>query len=183
MQSSDYTQSKPTTSNFSIEQIMNLPELSALELRRLIGTKTISPVELMDACIARIEQYNPAINAITATDFDRARATAKQAEAAVMRGDKLGLLHGLPLGVKDLQDTKDLLTTYGNIGLRGNIPSQDNSLVARLRAAGAIVTAKTNVPDMGAGANSRNPVWGATGNPFNPTLNAGGSSGGSAAGR
>lgn len=160
---------------------MNLPELSALELRRLIGTKKISPVELMDACIARIGQYNPAINAITATDFDRARATAKEAEAAVMRGDKLGLLHGLPLGVKDLQDTKDLLTTYGNIGLRGNIPAQDNSLVARLRSAGAIVTAKTNVPDMGAGANSRNAVWGATGNPFNPSLNAGGSSGGSAA--
>ena len=147
---------------------MNLPELSALELRRLIGTKKISPVELMDACIARIGQYNPSINAITATDFDRARTTAKEAEAAVMRGNKLGLLHGLPLGVKDLQDTKDLLTTYGNIGLRGNIPAQDNSLVARLRTAGAIVTAKTNVPDMGAGANSRNAVWGATGNPFNP---------------
>jgi Asp-tRNA(Asn)/Glu-tRNA(Gln) amidotransferase A subunit family amidase len=83
--------------------------------------------------------------------------------------------------VKDLQDTAGLLTTYGNIRLRGNVPSKDNGLVARLRAAGAIVTCKTNVPDMGAGANTRNPVWGATGNPFNPSLNAGGSSGGSAA--
>lgn len=160
---------------------MNLPELSAIELRRLIGARQISPVELMDACIARIEQYNPAINAITATDFDRARETAKQAEDAVMRGESLSLLHGLPLGVKDLQETKGLLTTWGNIGRRGHMPTRDNSLVARLRAAGAIVTAKTNVPDMGAGANTRNPVWGATGNPFNPTLNAGGSSGGSAA--
>lgn len=160
---------------------MNLPELSAVELRRQIGSKEISPVELMDACIARIEQFNPAINAICATDFDRARASAKQAEAAVMRGDTLGLLHGLPLGVKDLQDTAGLLTTYGNVGLRGNIPAQDNSFVARLKKAGAIVTAKTNTPDMGAGANTRNAVWGATGNPFNPTLNAGGSSGGSAA--
>ncbi len=160
---------------------MHLPELSAVELRRLIGNRQISPVELMEACIERIEKINPAINAICATDFDGARAGAKQAEAAVMRGDTLGLLHGLPLGVKDLQDTKGLLTTYGNIGLRGNIPKTDNSLITRLRAAGAIVTAKTNVPDMGAGANSRNPVWGATGNPFNPTLNAGGSSGGSAA--
>lgn len=160
---------------------MSLPELSAVELRRLIGSRQVSPVELMDACIARIERLNPAINAICATDFDNARQGARLAEAAVMRGEPLGLLHGLPLGVKDLQDTQGLLTTYGNIGLRGNIPARDNSLITRLRAAGAIVTAKTNVPDMGAGANSRNPVWGATGNPFNPALNAGGSSGGSAA--
>nr|WP_315431625.1 amidase [uncultured Albidiferax sp.] len=158
-----------------------LPETSAVELRRLIGSRQLSPVELMDACIARIEALNPAINAICATDFDRARSAARQAEAQVMRGAPLGPLHGLPLGVKDLQDTAGLLTTYGNVGLRGNVPTADNLLVARLRAAGAIVTAKTNVPDMGAGANSRNPVWGATGNPFNAALNAGGSSGGSAA--
>lgn len=159
----------------------SLPALSALELRRLIGARAISPVELMDACIERIQAVNPAINAICATDFERARAGARAAEAQVMRGEALGPLHGLPLGVKDLQDTAGLLTTYGNIRLRGNVPAADNSLVARLRAAGAIVTAKTNVPDMGAGANTRNPVWGATGNPFNPLRNAGGSSGGSAA--
>lgn len=159
----------------------DLPQRSAVELRRLIGSRQLSPVELMDACIARIEALNPAINAIAATDFERARASAREAEAAVMRGDPLPLLHGLPLGVKDLQDTADLLTTYGNVGLRGNVPARDNGLVARLRAAGAIVTAKTNVPDMGAGANTRNPVWGATGNPFDPARNAGGSSGGSAA--
>jgi amidase len=158
-----------------------LPDTSAVELRRLIGNRQLSPVELLDACIARIESVNPAVNAICATDFTRARETARQAEAQVMRGAPLGLLHGLPLGVKDLQDTAGLLTTYGNVGLRGNVPAADNALVARLRAAGAIVTAKTNVPDMGAGANTRNPVWGATGNPFNPMLNAGGSSGGSAA--
>jgi len=158
-----------------------LTERSAVELRRLIGSRQLSPVELMDACIARIESFNSAVNAMAATDFDRAREAARQAEAEVMRGAPLGLLHGLPLGVKDLQDTAGLLTTYGNAGLRGNVPAHDNGLVARLRAAGAIVTAKTNVPDMGAGANTRNPVWGATGNPFNPALNAGGSSGGSAA--
>jgi len=158
-----------------------LPERSAVELRRLIGSRQLSPVELMDACIARIEALNPAVNAIAATDFERARASARVAEAEVMRGAPLGPLHGLPLGVKDLQDTAGLLTTYGNAGLRGNVPAHDNGLVARLRAAGAIVTAKTNVPDMGAGANTRNPVWGATGNPFDPALNAGGSSGGSAA--
>ncbi|NML46577.1 amidase [Ramlibacter sp. G-1-2-2] len=160
---------------------MSLTETSAVELRRLVGSRQLSPVELMDACIARIEALNPAVNAIAATDFERARAGAKAAEAQVMRGEPLGPLHGLPLGVKDLQDTAGLLTTYGNIRLRGNVPAQDNGLVARLRAAGAIVTCKTNVPDMGAGANTRNPVWGATGNPFDPRLNAGGSSGGSAA--
>lgn len=158
-----------------------LPDISAVELRNLIASREVSPVELMDACIDRIERLNPAINAICATDYERAREGAREAETQVMRGGPLGPLHGLPLGVKDLQDTAGLLTTYGNIGLRGNVPAKDNALVAKLRAAGAIVTAKTNVPDMGAGANSRNPVWGATGNPFNPALNAGGSSGGSAA--
>ncbi|HTH74996.1 MAG TPA: amidase family protein [Trinickia sp.] len=158
-----------------------LVSLSAVELRKLIGTKAISPVELLDACIARIEALNPAVNAVTATQFDAARATAKAAEQAVIDGEPLGLLHGLPLGVKDLEDTAGLLTTYGSPMSRGNVPSQDVVLVERLRAAGAILVAKTNVPELGAGANTRNPVWGATGNPFNPDLNAGGSSGGSAA--
>jgi len=156
-------------------------ELTAREMRRQIGLRHLSPVELMEACISRIEAVNPAVNAICATDFDRAREQARVAEAALMRGDPLGPLHGLPLGVKDLQATAGLLTTSGNVRLRGHIPPADVSLVARLREAGAIVTAKTNTPDLGAGANTRNPVWGATGNPFNPALNAGGSSGGSAA--
>lgn len=159
----------------------DLIALPATELRRLIGARQLSPVELLDACIARIEAVNPYVNAVTATCFDRARTEARAAEAAVMAGAQLGLLHGLPLGVKDLEDTQDLLTTHGSPIYRGHIPARDNVLVARLRAAGAIVTGKTNVPEMGAGANSRNPVWGATGNPFNPNLNAGGSSGGSAA--
>lgn len=159
----------------------SLVELGAVELRALIGSRRLSPVELLDACIARIEALNPGVNAICATDFDRAREVARAAEADVMNGRPLGPLHGLPLGVKDLQDTAGLLTTRGNIRLRDHVPSVDNGLVARLRAAGAIVAAKTNVPDMGAGANTRNAVWGATGNPFDPSLNAGGSSGGSAA--
>lgn len=160
---------------------MSLIQKSAVELRALIRNKEVSPVELMAACIAQIETLNPHVNAVTATDFERAQLAAKRAEAMVMQQAELPLLHGLPIGVKDLQETEGLLTTFGNIGLRGNVPSADNSYVAKLKHAGAIVTAKTNVPDMGAGANSRNPVWGATGNPFNPALNAGGSSGGSAA--
>lgn len=159
----------------------SLVTLSAVELRRLIGARQVSPVELLQACIDRIEAVNPYVNAITATAYDEARAMARAAERAVMQGEPLGLLHGLPLGVKDLEPTAGLLTTYGSAIYRGHVPEHDIELVARLRRAGAIVTAKTNVPEMGAGANSRNTVWGATGNPFDPNLNAGGSSGGSAA--
>ncbi|NML17936.1 amidase [Azohydromonas caseinilytica] len=159
----------------------DITSLTAVEMRRRIGARQLSPVELLEACIARIEAVNPYVNAVTATCFERARAEARAAEQAVMRGETLGLLHGLPLGVKDLEETAGLLTTYGSPIHRGNVPAADNVLVARLRAAGAIVAGKTNVPEMGAGANTRNPVWGATGNPFDPNLNAGGSSGGSAA--
>ena len=158
-----------------------LVERSAIELRRLIGAREISPRELMAACIARCEAINPAVNALAATAFDAALREAATAEAAVMRGDLLPPLHGLPVGIKDLQETAGLLTTWGNVAFRDHVPAADDEMVRRLRLAGAIVAAKTNVPDMGAGANTRNLVWGATGNPFDPDLNAGGSSGGSAA--
>src|SRR5690606_32522037 len=159
----------------------SLVSLSAVTLRQMIGARQLSPVELLEACIARIEAVNPYVNAVTAKAYERARAEARAAEQAVMSGDMLGLLHGLPMGVKDLEPTAGLLTTFGSPIYRDHVPEQDVELVARLRRAGAIVTGKTNVPEMGAGANSRNAVWGATGNPFNPNLNAGGSSGGSAA--
>ncbi len=160
---------------------MPLTALSAVELRRRIGSKEISPVELLEACIGQIEAINPAVNAISATAYERARAEAKAAETAVLRGEELGPLHGLPVGIKDLQDTEGLLTTHGSPLYRSHVPKADAASVGLVRRAGAIVVAKTNVPEFGAGANSRNPVWGATGNPFNPSLIAGGSSGGSAA--
>jgi amidase len=154
--------------------------LSSVELRRRIGTKEISPVELMEASIARIEALNPAVNAICDTVYERARGEAKAAEKAALAGDRLGPLHGLPAGVKDLHDAEGLLTTHGSPLYRDHVAARDCAMVANLRKAGAIVVAKTNVPEFGAGANTRNPVWGATGNPFDPRLNAGGSSGGSA---
>lgn len=184
----ELTLSFSVTLNFGIRRLVrddmtetNIVEQSAVRLRRMIGSKEVSPVEVVDAFIARIEDINPHINAVTATCFDRARQEAVLAERAVLAGAPLGLLHGLPIGIKDLEDTAGLLTTFGSAIYRGNIPARDNALVARLRQAGAIVVGKTNVPEMGAGANTRNTVWGATGNPFNPALNAGGSSGGSAA--
>ena len=154
--------------------------LSSVEMRRRIGTKEISPVELLEASLQRIKKINPAVNAVTAMCVDRARKEAKAAETAVRRGEDLPLLHGLPTGIKDLEETKGLLTTYGSPLYHDFVPAHDNVMVGRVRAAGAIVAGKTNVPEFGAGSNSRNPVWGASGNPFNPMLNPGGSSGGSA---
>ncbi|MGE0768477.1 MAG: amidase [Hyphomicrobiaceae bacterium] len=155
--------------------------LSAVELARRIRTKEMSPVEVLEAFIARIAELNPAINAVTATCYDRARTEAKAAETAVLAGETLGALHGLPFGVKDLEYTKDVLTTFGSPLFKDYLPDADGVMVARLRRAGAIMVGKTNTPEFGAGANTRNPVWGATGNPFDPMRTCGGSSGGSAA--
>jgi amidase len=160
---------------------MNEPcDLSAVVARRLIGQKKLAPSELMESCIARIEAVDHAVNAMVARDFDRARVTAKAADAAVARGEDLPPLHGLPIGIKDLQETEGLRTTFGSPIFRDHIPTTDERIVAAVRSAGAIVLGKTNTPEFGAGANTRNAVYGATGNPFNPTLSAAGSSGGSA---
>ena len=155
-------------------------DLSAVAARRLIGRKSLSPVELLESCLARIEAVNPAVNAMVAMNVPAARAAAREAEAAVMRGDDLGLLHGLPVGIKDLEETAGLRTTYGSPIFAEQVPARDCAMVANLRRAGAIVIGKTNTPEFGAGANTRNAVHGATGNPFDPRLSAAGSSGGSA---
>ncbi|WP_237214908.1 amidase [Falsiroseomonas oryziterrae] len=154
-------------------------DLSAVAARRLIGARKLSPVELLDSCLARIEAVNPAVNAMVAMDTDRARVAAKEAEAAVMRGAPLGPLHGLPVGIKDLDETAGLRTTWGSPLFADHVPAQDGAMVANLRKAGAIVVGKTNTPEFGAGANTRNVVYGATGNPFDTTKSAAGSSGGS----
>nr|WP_264185501.1 amidase family protein [Roseicella aerolata] len=154
--------------------------MTALEARRLIGRKALSPVELLESCLARIVAVNPAVNAMVALDEARAREAAKAAEAAVMRGDELGLLHGLPVGIKDLEETAGLRTTYGSPIFAEFVPEQDCGMVANIRRAGGIVIGKTNTPEFGLGANTRNRVYGATGNPFDNTRSAAGSSGGSA---
>lgn len=159
---------------------MEPSDLTACAARALIGRKRLSPVELVESCIARIEAVDHAVNAMVARDFERARAAAKTAEAAVMAGKRLGALHGLPLGVKDLQETAGLRTTWGSPIYRDHVPAHDQMIVADCKRAGAIVLGKTNTPEFGAGANTRNAVYGATGNPFDPTRSAAGSSGGSA---
>jgi Asp-tRNA(Asn)/Glu-tRNA(Gln) amidotransferase A subunit family amidase len=155
-------------------------DLSAVEARRLIGAKRLAPSELLASCIDRIEAVDHAVNAMPARDFDQARAAAQRADAAVMRGDDLPALHGLPIGIKDLQETKGLVTTRGSILYKAYVPAEDECIVAAVRQAGAIVIGKTNTPEFGAGANTRNAVYGATGNPFDPAKSCAGSSGGSA---
>jgi amidase len=156
-------------------------ELSAVEARRLIGRKALSPVELLERCLRRVEAVNGAVNAVVALDADRARADARAAGDAVVRGGEFGPLHGLPVGIKDLEEVAGLRTTYGSPIFRDFVPEADCGMVARIRAAGGIVFGKTNTPEFGAGANTRNAVYGATGNPFDPSRSAAGSSGGSAA--
>lgn len=157
-----------------------LCDLSAVELRRRIGCKDVSPVELLDSCIERIEAVNGTLNAMVSTCFDRARDEAKAAEQAVMDGEFLGVLHGLPIGIKDLEQTEGLRTTLGSKLYEDNVPKADQISVANVRDEGAVVVGKTNTPEFGAGANTRNLVFGATGNPFDPTKTCAGSSGGSA---
>ena len=155
-------------------------DLSALEARRLIATKELSPVELTKSCLARIEQTNGAVNAMVAIDEEGALDSARNAEQAVMHGEPLGLLHGLPVGIKDLQATAGLRTTYGSLIYENHVPEEDEDTVANLRDEGGIIIAKTNTPEFGAGANTKNRVYGATGNPFDPEKTCAGSSGGSA---
>jgi Asp-tRNA(Asn)/Glu-tRNA(Gln) amidotransferase A subunit family amidase len=155
-------------------------DLTAIEARRRIGAKTMSALELLDSCIARIEAVDPAVNAIVARDFDRARAAAKAADERTMRGGDLPALHGLPVGIKDLEPTGGLRTTFGSPLFADNVPAEDCRMVAAIRRAGGIVIGKTNTPEFGAGANTRNAVYGATGNPFDPSKSCAGSSGGSA---
>jgi Asp-tRNA(Asn)/Glu-tRNA(Gln) amidotransferase A subunit family amidase len=155
-------------------------DLGAVQARRLMAEKRLSPVELLESCIRRIEAVDGAVNAMVARCFERARAEAKSAEAAIMGGQALGLLHGLPMGVKDLNVTADLRTTFGSLLYEHHVPDTDERIVADLRRAGAIVVGKTNTPEFGAGANTVNKVYGATRNPFDTALSCAGSSGGSA---
>ncbi len=158
----------------------DLCDLTASELRRMIGRKDISPVELVDSCIERIESVDGPLNAMVTKSYERARTEAREAEKAVLDGGELGLLHGIPVGIKDLEATAGIRTTSGSKLYAEHVPATDQGVVANIREAGGIVLGKTNTPEFGAGANTRNLVFGATGNPFDPARTCGGSSGGSA---
>src|SRR6202049_2555087 len=158
----------------------SLSRKTAVELASLIATKTVSPVEVLDAHLATIARDTPKLNAFVPLVADAARTLAKDAESAVMRGDALGALHGLPVAIKDVTPTAGIRTTYGSPLFKDNVPTEDAEAVRRLKAAGAIVLGKTNTPQFAARANTFNEVFVVTRNPWNPALSPAGSSGGSA---
>ena len=145
-----------------------LCDMTAKKLRLMIGKKEISPVELLDSCIERIETIDSNLNAIVTKSYERARIEALKAEKAVRDGDELGLIHGLPIGIKDLESTAEIRTTLGSKLYENNIPKTDQGVIANIRTEGGVIVGKTNTPEFGAGANTRNLVFGATGNPFDP---------------
>jgi Asp-tRNA(Asn)/Glu-tRNA(Gln) amidotransferase A subunit family amidase len=152
---------------------------SATSLADLIRNRKVSPVEVLQACLDRIEEINPKLNAIVTLAPD-AMEKARQAEAVVMRGDVLGPHHGVPVTIKDTIETAGLRTTSGSTVRADFIPKQDASAVARLKAAGAIILGKTNPAEMAMDYTGDNPVFGRTNNPYNPLLTPGGSSAGEA---
>ncbi len=155
--------------------------LSAIEARTLIGQKKLSSTELTESCLVQIRKYNDSLNAIVCIDEKDVLNQAKIADDKTFKGEELGLIHGLPVGIKDLQMVKNLKSTYGSLLFKDNIPLEDDTIVQNIRKEGGIVFCKTNTPEFGAGANTKNKVYGATGNPFNFDYTSAGSSGGSAA--
>jgi aspartyl-tRNA(Asn)/glutamyl-tRNA(Gln) amidotransferase subunit A len=154
---------------------------SALDLAALVRTKQVSPLEVTDALLARIEAVNPHLNAFCLVSADLARALAREDEIAVMKGEPLGALHGVPVSIKDAIFTKGLRTTGGSRLFAEAVPEEDAIAVARLRAAGAVILGKTNMSELGHKATTDNPLFGITRNPWNLALTPGGSSGGAAA--
>src|SRR6266852_3781089 len=147
----------------------------------MVRERRISPVELVDAHFRQIAKHNPQINAFVVLLEDQAREAAKRAEAAVMHGDALGQLHGVPVTVKDSFDLADYPTLCGSKFRLGHRAAQDATAVARLRAAGAIVLGKTNCPEFLSNYESDNYITGRTNNPWNLDRTSGGSSWGESA--
>lgn len=154
--------------------------LPATRLARLIRARAVSPLEVLRAVLARIERLNPRLNAYCTVAADEALRAARAATAALRRRARLGPLHGVPVSIKDLTPTRGIRTTWGSRIYADHVPEVDGLVVERLKAAGAIVVGKTNTPEFGAGANTRNDLFGPTRNPWNPALTAGGSTGGGA---
>ena len=157
----------------------SLTRKSARELARLMRARAVSPLEVLDAHLAVIEQVNPRLNAIVTLAVDQARAAARAAEVAA-KGAPLGALHGLPVAIKDITPTAGIRTSFASPLFKDHVPAEDAEVVRRLKAAGAIVLAKTNTPEFACGANTDNALFGPTRNPWNPALSPAGSSGGSA---
>lgn len=150
----------------------------ALTLSEMIARRELSAVELMQATLQQISEWNPQVNAIVAQlDPDACMAAAQQAD----NSPRTGWMHGLPIAIKDLANAQGLVTSYGSPIFAGQVAKGDDLYVARMRAAGALIIGKTNVPEFGLGSHTFNPVYGPTRNPYDLAQSAGGSSGGAAA--
>lgn len=158
----------------------DLTRLPASDLRTRIAVKEVSPVELTDAVLARAEKLQPVLNCFITLVPEQARAAAQQAEAAVMKGEKLGLLHGIPFAAKDLVNTAGVRTTFGSLLHEDNVPKEDAVCAARLKQAGAILFGKTTTPEFGHKALTDAPLFGRTRNAWSGEHTSGGSSGGAA---
>jgi aspartyl-tRNA(Asn)/glutamyl-tRNA(Gln) amidotransferase subunit A len=153
----------------------------AVELAAQIRSRAVSPVEAVDAVLARIEALNPEINAFCFIHAEEARAQARAAEDAVLRGDDLGPLHGVPVSVKDNVSIAGKPLTYGSRLLRDNVAHETSPIAARIADAGAIVVGRTNTPEYAWRGSTDNRLFGETRNPWDLTRTAGGSSGGAGA--
>ncbi len=157
-----------------------LASLTLTAAAALVKKRKASPVDLAEACLARIESLNPHLNAFITVCGNSARAEAERAHREIARGKYRGPLHGIPIAIKDNICTRGIRTTAGSKILAGFIPDDDATVVARLRAAGAIIIGKTNLHELAYGVTSENPHYGAVRNPWDTSRIAGGSSGGSA---
>ncbi len=159
----------------------DLLELTLLELTERLANRETSPVELMEATLTRIDETHDALNAVVSLrDSEDLLAEARTAEEKIGRGEG-GPLEGVPLGVKDLEDVAGMVTSYGSVPFKDNLSTRDSTQVSRLRKAGAIVVAKTNTPEFGFTAITKNLLFGDTRSPWDLRRSPGGSSGGSAA--
>jgi aspartyl-tRNA(Asn)/glutamyl-tRNA(Gln) amidotransferase subunit A len=155
--------------------------MPALEIAARIRRAELSPVEVTEAFLARIEALEPRVHAFSQVLADRARADARAAEGAIRRGEAVGPLHGVPVGVKDQMNVTGARVTFGTHLLADYVATEDAPIVAGLRRAGAVVVGMTTMPEFGWNGISWSPLYGATYNPWDPERTAGGSSAGSAA--
>jgi amidase len=159
----------------------NIPFASAAEIARAIRLKRFSSLEVVEAYLQRIAQVNPKLNALVLNAGDAAREAARAADRDLAQGKSRGALHGVPVSIKDSLDTAGMITTAGTAGWAKRVPDRDATVVARLRAAGAIILGKTNTPEFTLSDETDNFVYGRTNNPYDLTRTPGGSSGGAAA--
>ncbi len=159
----------------------SLALLPAHELARRVRARELSAVEVLDACMARVERLNGTLNAVV-TPNPHARAEAEELDRRIARGQDVGILAGLPVGIKDVTQVGGVRCTFGSPLFADHIPAEDALVVRRLRDAGAVILGKTNCPEFAAGGNTFNEVFGRTRNPWDPERSAGGSTGGGACG-